>query len=346
MKFNKGIKRYVKMLAFVLMLSVAFSAQADSSYISIQELREKTPSTWTETLKGGKKNFDCTVDASIVVPEVEQFPILEISYQGIVPGLEETGFYIEDNTEYGMMVVSTSEDVSKGIDYKNEIVLRNDSLSEQEINRADEKARAILSKIWDMNGTNLEMLGITEYKATKNDYVHILVDFCPTYDGIAYLTYPNPAYVIKDYTIPPLNTAYVFWREDIEYEGAFVYVPRLIGEYVQDVPLLPFSEIQDIICQRMQEGYIQSICEIRLGYISGNNPECPDKDFYLTPAWVVCGVINPEPNIPFYPDEYHHESRYQSSLVINAQTGEVVDFNSRSKEAFEAHILTWDDVKK
>ena len=96
---SNGNRFYLMSLAFVLMLSVVFSAQADSSYISIQEMQETTPSIWTENLKGGKKNFDCTIDAPIVIPEVERFPILLVDFQGVIPGLEATGYHVEDNTE-------------------------------------------------------------------------------------------------------------------------------------------------------------------------------------------------------------------------------------------------------
>ena len=345
-KFNNGIKRYVKLLVLVLMLSVAFSAQADSSYISIQEMREAVPSTWTETLKGGKKNFDCTIDAAVVVPEVDQFPILVVDYQGIIPELEETGFYIEENTEQGLTAKSRPDDAVKDSGHPHLQTIHEESLTEETINLAEQRARQIFSKVWDMNGTELEKLGVAVHQDTDSDFNITEVDFCPVYEGIAYLTWPCPYYGIKGYIEQPHNQVYAFWESDEEYECAVIMIPKLVEEYLPDVPLLPFENIQEVIRQRIREGYIQSICEVRLGYICCNNPDQPGESFYLTPAWVVCGVMNSSSNLPFYPQNYSNEQRYSSSTtVINAQTGELIDFTSRSKETFDAHILTWEDVR-
>ena len=344
-KFNKGIKRYVELLAFVLMISLAFSAQADSSYISIQEMREAVHSTWTETLKGGKKEFDCTIDAAVVVPEVESFPVLLVDYQGEIPGVEGTGYYVDDNTKQELLVKTTPDEKMPKEDLSQEIVLHEDELTEEFIRQAEENSREILGGIWDMNGTNLERLGVVVYQTENTAYRDTVVYYCPTYNGIAYLEYAGPFGGAKGYVEPPHNRVYTFCREDIDYNGAYINIPRLIGEYLADVPLLPFENIQEVIRKRIRDGYIQSICEIRLGYVGVNNPEKPGENFYLTPAWVVCGVMNSYPDLPFYPDDYSQELRYESTLIINAQTGEVIDVHSHSKETFEAHILTWEDVK-
>ncbi len=346
-KFNNGMNRYVKLLVFMLMLSVVFSAQADSSYISIQEMRDNVPSTWTETLKGGKKSFDCTIDAPIVVPEVECFPILLVDFQGIIPGLEAKGYHVEDHTGHEALIESCpSATVERNIGSSGISEYHEDLMTAEMIAEAEEKAQDVLRKIWDMNGTNLEKLGVTKYRTEDTEYRMTSVLYCPTYNGIAYLQCPQSLVGTKGCAERPFNYVDAFWREDVEFEGAHICISRLIGEYLSDVPLLPFEQIQDVIRQRIQEGYVQSIYEIRLGYICSNDPEHPGENYFLTPAWVVCGVMNSNPNIPFYPDDYLPAQRYLGSkLVINAQTGEIVELNSHSKETFDAHILTWEDVK-
>lgn len=332
--------------ALAMILSVVFSAQADNSYLGIEELRENTPSTWTENLKGGKKNFDCTVDASIVVPEVDRFPILQIGYQGKIPDVEGKEYYVEENTERRLFVKTLLDETVTSGNVSQIDIVREDSLSEEFIQETEEKAREKLQKVWDMDGTALEKVGIVICQSPDTNYQEKVVFFYPVYNGITYLHYSGSRYIIKDYVLPPFNTIYASWREDVDYEAICFCMPRLIGEYVQDVPLCPFSKIQDTVRQYVQNGYVQRICEIRLGYICSGDPDHPGESFFLTPAWVVCGVINDEPNLPFYPEEYHQESRYESPLVIDAQTGEAIDFGSHNKETFNAHILTWDDVNK
>lgn len=327
--------------------SFLLPAQADNTYISIREMREAVPSTWTENLKGGKESFDCTIDAAVVVPDVEHFPIFKITYQGKIPGLEETGCSIEENTEQVLFVKSKLNEAAGSSSSSEFFSTYEDALDEETIKLAEEKARKILSKVWDLNGTVLEKIGTYVKQDAYSSFKLVEVDFCPIYNGIAYLERPGSFSIIKNRTEPPNNLIYAFWREDEEYEGAYIEIPRLIGECIEDVPLLPFESIQEVIRQRIQEGYIQSICEIRLGYISANSPDHPGEEFFLTPAWVVCGVMNSYPNIPFYPENFSPEQRYiASEFVINAQTGELIDFTSHSKETFDAHILTWEDVKK
>ena len=342
---SNGKRFYLMALVFVLMLSMTFSGHADSSYISIQEMRDNVPSTWTENMKGGKENFECTIDAAVVVPEVERFPILKITYQGKIPDLEKTGYCIEENTERRAFVKTLLGEAPTNGNVSQIDAVREDSLSEEFIQETEEKAKQKLQKVWDMDGTTLEKIGIVVYQSPNSNYQEKVVFFYPVYNGITYLHYSGSRFIIQDYILPPFNTVYACWREDVDYEAICFCMPKLIGEYVQDVPLCPFSKIQDTIRQYIQNGYVQSICEIRLGYICSSDPDHPGEIFFLTPAWVVCGVINDEPYLPFYPEDYHQESRYETPLVIDAQTGEAIDFGSHNKETFDAHILTWEDVR-
>ena len=341
----RGIRFCLMLFAFMSVFSFLLPAQADNTYISIQEMRDNVPSTWTENMKGGKENFECTIDAAVVVPEVERFPILKITYQGKIPDLEKTGYCIEENTERRAFVKTLLGEAPTNGNVSQIDAVREDSLSEEFIQETEEKAKQKLQKAWDMDGTTLEKIGIVVYQSPNSNYQEKVVFFYPVYNGITYLHYSGSRFIIQDYILPPFNTVYACWREDVDYEAICFCMPKLIGEYVQDVPLCPFSKIQDTIRQYIQNGYVQSICEIRLGYICSSDPDHPGEIFFLTPAWVVCGVINDEPNLPFYPEDYHQESRYETPLVIDAQTGEAIDFGSHNKETFDAHILTWEDVR-
>lgn len=331
-------------LLLVLLLTMC-SATAGSKYINIREMRESIPAKWAENLSGGK-NIECTVDADIVIPEVDRFPILTVTSQGKIQGLEATGYYIEDNNDYEYMVKTMSDDKWEKLQgpLGNLSESYEDEMTEEQIMDADKKARELFSKVWDLNGTGLEKLGIIKTTDETSDYRSINVFYCSVYNGIAYLQCPGSKYVIKGLAQRPQNMTYAFWQEDIEYEGSLSCIPRLTGEYLPDVPLLPFEEIQKVIRGHIEAGYVQRIYELRLGYICCNDPDRPGENYYLTPAWIACGDINSWPNIPFYP-ENNPVFRYQSSLAVNAQTGEIIDVNSQKKETFDAHILTWDDVK-
>lgn len=333
-------------IILTILLLIVFSAQAGSKYVSIQELRENTPAEWKETLIGGKKKLECTVDAPIVASEIDRFPILTVTYQGKIPGIEGTGYYIDDHNEYEYLVKTMSDDKWEKLHGHLGPLSESyeDEMTEEQIRAADKKARELFSKVWDLNGTELEKLGIIRTTDETSNYRSTDVFYCPVYKGIPYLQCPGSIYVIKGLALRPNNVIYSFWDEYREYDGSYSCIPRLTGEYLPDVPLLPFEKIQEIIRGRIEAGYIHCISEIRLGYICCNDPDQPGKNFFLTPAWLACGEINSYPNIPFY--SYNNQVyRYNDALVINAQTGEIIDPASQKKETFDAHILTWDDVR-
>ena len=157
-------------IILIIMLLTMSSTTADSKYINIQELSKSIPAKWTENLHGGK-SIECTVDADIVVPGADRFPILTVTSQGKIPKLEETGYYIEDNNDYEYMVKTMSDDkwqklMGKLGDLSDSY---EDEMTEEQIRDADKKARELFSKVWDLNGTDLEKLGTikTTDKASK-----------------------------------------------------------------------------------------------------------------------------------------------------------------------------------
>ena len=134
-----------RLLLVLIVVSLAFSAQADASYISIQEMQNDVPATWTETLTGGK-DIECTIDAVIVVPDVDRFPILQATWQGEMEGLDPN-LVIEENSEKHVFVKTLPDNVTdtwqKGV--KTETLVTCESEMDPEtVRQADEKAEKML----------------------------------------------------------------------------------------------------------------------------------------------------------------------------------------------------------
>lgn len=334
-----------------LFLNFSFvTAFAMDDYLSIDELKEKIPPTWNEIILA-QNDIECTIDAVISVPEVETFPVIKVIEQGI-NSINLQGFVVENSTNLFFFKNLQDKDLPSVPKSTQITTLYEDLLDEEYLNEAVEKARDMIRIVWGYKDEiAFEKLGIFIVECVDSItqlpiFQETVVNFCPEYNGIAYLNRLHPFNTIKDYNYQPSNLVYTFWRDDIDYWGVFIAAPHVIGEYEDDVPLLPFARIQDTIREHVQKGYIQSINEIRLGYICLNDPEHPGEEFYLTPGWVVCGVMNSQPNLPFHPENYSQEQRYTASLlVINAQTGEWYDVNSRDIKTFDANILTWEDVR-
>lgn len=71
---------YKRRLCIGLILSVLFLFAAPAfaeSYTSIQQIAETTPERWTETYETEWRTIQ--VDAEIIVPDVEAFPIVNNS---------------------------------------------------------------------------------------------------------------------------------------------------------------------------------------------------------------------------------------------------------------------------
>ncbi len=94
-----------------------------------------------------------------------------------------------------------------------------------------------------------------------------------------------------------------------------------------DIPLLPFDAVKGEVEALIRKGYVRSIDNVSLGYVQFDT-EDPDEQI-LVPSWVVWCEYMPEGpraerDRPLYTDGLF-QNAYFRPLIINAQTGEMVD---------------------
>ena len=105
-----------------------------------------------------------------------------------------------------------------------------------------------------------------------------------------------------------------------------------------DVPLLPFSEIQPVFESLIQKGLLRDVYEVSLGYLAiyeegkGNN-----ETYRLIPCWMLVGEYYNSSKTEGKEWEIEVEPDYMrwtttQKILINAQTGKVIDQNASNKE--------------
>ena len=120
----------------------------------------------------------------------------------------------------------------------------------------------------------------------------------------------------------------------------------------EDIPLLPFDAVKCKIENLIQSGHVRWIDSVTLGYVQFDTAD-PDEQL-LIPCWVVwCeyhpagatserrGGINSSTNLM-----YDGNSDYYRPLIINAQTGVLVDpENATEGRCMCPEIVLWEDVQ-
>ncbi|MBS5573679.1 MAG: hypothetical protein KHX34_09900, partial [Clostridiales bacterium] len=124
-----------------------------------------------------------------------------------------------------------------------------------------------------------------------------------------------------------------------------------VGVDIDDIPLLSFDRIMEVLEQWVTDGYVYSLNEISFGYMCFIDPEKKGEEFVLLPVWAAKGRTREELSLPFdLKTDQAVKDRggyFSSDIIINAQTGQPYDLpnDKRPDRLRVPHIITWDEVK-
>jgi len=133
----------------------------------------------------------------------------------------------------------------------------------------------------------------------------------------------------------------------------------------QDIPLCAFDTVRASVEALIKAGYVRNVLDVRLGLAVYNTPDIPESTksyydvacYYLVPTWVVGCVYMDSPKQEYelkdpHDDELTPDVRTQAgfaTLIINAQTGQLLDRNDKSKDgrgdADYKGFISWEDVR-
>ena len=103
---RKPLRTVTFWMSLLIAVSAATHALCEQTYVSIQQLRETMPNRWVGeyVVEHGapnqlEKGDTVAVDVPIVVPEVDAVPVVRITWEPPIEGLDES-FYISGNGWY------------------------------------------------------------------------------------------------------------------------------------------------------------------------------------------------------------------------------------------------------
>ena len=350
--------------ALLMLLPTALSAGslAAADYVSIKELRETLPQRWTGeyvvengAYKQLEKGDTVAVDVPIVVPEVDTVPVVRITWEPPAEGLDESLEVVRDDWN------------AKGINRNfpmDELafpVLENHMTFTPEL--PWEEAPAIAMAEFQNWMPFMKDKELTPYfhrsygDSDGNGFQGIY--FYTTYYGIPHFigNYPfrqelkSEKSEVEGRAIAPHSMVAMRIKRPGEF-WTNISTSKEVGVDIDDIPLLSFDRIMEVLEQWVTDGYVYSLNEVSFGYMCFIDPEKKGEEFVLLPVWAAKGRTREDLSLPFdlkTDQEVLDRIGYTSSTVIavNAQTGQVYDFynDKRPDRLYVPHIITWDEVK-
>lgn len=327
-------------IAFVLCICMLCStAFAETDYVNITSLRSVAPERFQGefTTKSGDKIH---IDAPVIIPNVTNVPIIRVTWGGPME-ITDPSLNIAVN-DANLLQVDHGFVASPSRVLTDDFETVNDQLTHMDAEKT--LLDKICSIMPSLQPQDFECINRLSYRLENTNSGFYMLFFARLYHGIPYLC--NAPYAIPLENAEPAlpNEITHGCIEDKDHFTLSISSPKEIGIIEEDVPLLPFSEIESILSQRIENGYIKHLDEIRFGYRIFIDPDQPGSEYVLVPVWVFAGSMRALTDIPFVKEEVvFMPYKNMSSFAINAQTGEVYTFATEKSEKrnIAPNILTW-----
>lgn len=350
------------LLAAVLTAGFGF---CENAYVSIGDIRETLPERWTGEYvikKGDGKNIrdgdTVSIDVPVVVPEVDSVPVVRITWEPPVEGVDESLEWYGNTWSYKTVnryfpqdeltfpVLDANHTFAPDLPWQDASIIAEQSL-----------------KKWlpFMQEKELTCYDQHSYGSSQDNGWQRLC-FYTTYHGIPHLIADSFSHELKSerglfsdeneiFAAVP-STMIVIRIKRPDQFVANLYTAKEVGLNVEDIPLLPFDEILKVFERQVKAGYAYLLDEVRFGYMVFIDPDKKGEEFVLLPVWAAKGRTRADLSLPFdlkTDQEILDRIGYTSSTIIaaNAQTGQIYDFynDKRPDRRYVPHIVTWDEVK-
>ena len=356
-------RMYILIAALLMMAMTALcpGSLAAADYVSIKELRETLPQRWTGeyVVEHGapnqlEKGDTVAVDVPIVVPEVDAVPVVRITWEPPAEGLDESLEVVRDDWN------------AKGI-------TRNFPMDELAFPVLEdhmtftpelpwEEAPAIAMAEFQKWMPFMKEKELTPYyqgsygDSDGNGFQGVY--FYTTYHGIPHFIGNHPFRheleselgEVEDGAVAPHSMVAMRIKRPGEF-WTNISTSKEVGVDIDDIPLLSFDRIMEVLEQWVTDGYVYSLNEVSFGYMCFIDPEKKGEEFVLLPVWAAKGRTREDLSLPFdLKTDQAVKDRggyFSSDIVINAQTGQPYDLlnDKRPDRLHVPHIITWDEVK-
>ena len=365
--------RKLSMIFLTVLFLFIENGYAQEEYYTIDQVREQAGTGWHNVYEAyGRK---ITVDIEIKMPDVAQVPIEKLELARMEPKVtEEDGglkFCIRPwENVFGFYTLNFIEPIPNKIDKKNELCIENPNEwdrmyaegNEYTLTDIVEVVKHALS-VMKLDASNWDLehpyeLRTFSFKDPKTKNIvepgEYMIYFHQKINGIPLLNHAGATYKQKTRG----NTTIYLNASVISEEMYDIFIPsvKVIERVADDVPLCSLSKVINAIEKEIEDGHIRKIYDLEFGYVFYEDPDYIAKiiqndHFYAVPVWQVncLYMSNRKKELPEYgSDETGNErdSLEYSSIVINAQTGEMQDFMSQKTDRAEYKgFISWDKVK-
>lgn len=300
MKGANDMKKLFGLLMAAVLLCGASSGFAEDAYLNIQEMRETVPARWEEQFETQWRTID--VDAEIVMPNVQQLPVVRVSGGATEPTLtaEETGWdSVECRGPYDLILNHRDAEYPKSVDgvRVGDPVSRGSWYGDYDMDRAYIPLDDItLREIIDGARERVAQFGYDPdsfdwenplriwthhlYAAgTDKDVLpgYMFMNVSPKVLGIPVLSHIYKAkadlYTNRNdelLLIADTSIGYNGYTDD--FSGIHLIPLKVDETLAEDIPLCPFDKVLSSVEAEIGAGHIRKVYEIKLGYVLYNEP--------------------------------------------------------------------------
>lgn len=376
------MKKLVALLFSLTSLLLPLSGYAQE-YYTVREVHEQVQARWTQTYQ--TKWRDITVDVQPIAPDTPGLPVLQVMpmvFQPITTE-EETGWEITTRDNGYWLYVSNGQidderdQAAKNKKWKRLTTQYYDSFSmdtayASENNLTLGDALNFLSMVLGKMGIDPKNYQITRPACvTVNNDIETAtgnmllpgeysIELYPQLRNIPILCHD-----LSGVNEPKDNDRRIF--PDLffgirDFDSFSIVVKpcplKEISLLADDIPLCAYSKVVAAVEEEIQSGHIRKIFDLELGYVLYNKPgvdnkaagvSCQTDIYYAVPAWRMnCLYVgNPKNELRNYDglEVPERGSIEYTTLIINAQTGEMQDYmNNRKGCADYTGFISWDEV--
>ena len=365
------MKRSKTILTALVILTLLLGSVAPASamqYYSIDKLRKESAQGWHQTYESHGRVIN--VDIDIMIPDVDKIPVQKvkrISFSEMELPPEGAAPYSTKTVSSSCTILAQDFDYPSNVDAKpiesyyypfleDQAFVPNNSLTFREavgilkdrlIQVQVDPERFTFHRPYELSAYNYYNKKTNEI-ALPGSYqlrLHQMLNNIPIILNI------GQAYKEKTTRCfyPDMSCGL---RSDESWQIIFDTVIA-VETLAEDVPFCGLSNIIDAIETEINAGHIRKIFDIELGYIVYDDPTEKKprgqqfEDFYVVPGWVVRCIYmeNPKRDHQYAVDVNERNTLEYATIVINAQTGEMVNvqYNKKDKADYKGFI-SWEDV--
>ena len=373
-----SVKKKIGTVFCIFLSLLSYSARATENY-SVTDLYEQAANGWHKSYESHGRTID--VDIDIEVPDVDTLPVIKVVYDQPFSEDKITAQYDDGDDKlyylirptgslfmrYNFMTYEPRNDKERKyrgytveeLDPKQDLdtyFFNNPITASEAIDFIEEKLYQFSGNTYDMSLFRLRIQTPMRLRDPKTEelgefvrdvgrYVITLrqvLNGIPFNVGIA-MAFKTPEVSTREPVLwyPFEAESYIISKDEYRINAQFAKQTELVYE---DMPVCSVDKVIESCEKAIEKGNIRQIYGMRLGYVVYLDPKTDDY-FWAVPSWVVeCRYVK-SPKVNEFDEHleglFTQKTAY-ANLVVNAQTGELINPFDQSKDrSYAPKIKTW-----